>query len=210
MEIKNRQGVLGLETSKQVMVTFLILAVTGIAVVLSLVTLQDSVQTSIDTQYSYLTTINESDSTGAIAFLNQTGYTLSNANASSSGWVILAVWGDANQSNGSQGGITNTPTGYTSLIATGNYSLNTTSAVLRNATSYNFPNVSVSYNYVYTYDSQRTDSIVGNISGGIVTFFGSTGTIFSILVVVVIILAISIIIWAVGRFGSQTEDSVTL
>jgi len=37
------------------------------------------------------------------------------------------------------------------------------------------------------------------------TFFGSTGTIFSILIVVVIILAISIIIWAVGRFGQQAE-----
>ena len=109
MEFRNRNGVLGLETAKQVMVTFLILAVVGIAVLLALTSLQ-------------------------------------NAN-------------------------------------------------------------------IFTANSQAandTDAIVGNVSGGLVTFFASTGTIFSILVVVVIILAISIIIWAVGRFGQQTEGTVNL
>ncbi len=109
MKFKNRNGVLGLETAKQVMVTFLILAVTAIAVLLALVSLEDA-------------NIFTADSTGA------------------------------------------------------------------NATS----------------------DIIGNISAGLVTFFASTGTIFSILIVVVIILAISIIIWAVGRFGQQTEGTVNL
>jgi uncharacterized membrane protein len=109
MQIKNRNGVLGLDTAKQVMVTFLILAVTGVAVLLALTSLQNA-------------NIFSADSLGANA----------------------------------------------------------------------------------------TENIVGNVSGGLVTFFGSTGTIFSILVVVVIILAISIIIWAVGRFGQQTEGAVNL
>jgi len=109
MQFKSRNGVLGLDTAKAVMVTFLILAVTGVAVLLALTSLQ-------------------------------------NAN-------------------------------------------------------------------VFTADSlgdNATDNIVGNVSDGLETFFGSTGTIFSILIVVVIILAISIIIWAVGRFGQQTEGAVNL
>lgn len=109
MEFGNRNGVLGLDTVKSVMITFLILAVVGIAVLLALVSLQ-------------------------------------NAN------IFTANSMAANQ----------------------------------------------------------TASIVGNVSGGLTTFFASTGTIFSILVVVVIILAISIIIWAVGRFGQQSESSVSL
>ena len=109
MKIGQRNGVLGLETAKQVMVTFLVLAVTGIAVLLALVSLQ-------------------------------------NANI------------------------------FTPLSQAAN----------------------------------DTDHIVGNVSAGLVTFFASTGTIFSILIVVVIILAISIIIWAVGRFGQQTEGTVHL
>ena len=109
MKIKNRNGVLGLETSKAVMISFLILAVTGVAILLALTSLQ-------------------------------------NAN----------------------------------IFATGSQAANDTAA------------------------------ITGNVSAGLVTFFASTGTIFSILIVVVIILAISIIIWAVGRFGQQTEGTQNL
>ena len=109
MRYKQRNGVLGLETAKQVMVTFLVLAVTGVAVLLALTSLQNA-------------NIFEANSSGA------------------------------------------------------------------NATSY----------------------ITGNVSNGLTTFFGSTGTIFSILIVVVIILAISIIIWAVGRFGQSTEETTNL
>ena len=107
--MRNRKGVLGLETAKQVMITFLVLAVVGIAVLLALTSLQNS-----------------------------------------------------------------------SIFESGSQA------------------------------ETDTNSIVGNVSGGLVTFFASTGTIFSILVVVVIILAISIIIWAVGRFGQQTEGTVNL
>ncbi len=66
---------------------------------------------------------------------------------------------------------------------------------------------------IFTANSQAandTSAIVGNVSGGLVTFFGSTGTIFSILVVVVIIMSISIIIWAVGKFGQTSQSSVSL
>src|SRR3990167_1705772 len=103
MNIKNRNGVLGLETAKQVMVTFLVLAVTGVAIILALTSLQNATSDTIDlvTLSGDNTVTNESDLSGNIAFANQTGYTLSGYNSS---WTptVTAVWGDGNQSNGSQ------------------------------------------------------------------------------------------------------------
>jgi len=66
--------------------------------------------------------------------------------------------------------------------------------------------VSLRDSNIFTAASQEqndTNNIVGNISEGLVDFFGNTTTIFAILVVVVIILAISIIIAAVSRFGGE-------
>jgi len=109
MKFENRNGVLGLDTAKQVMITFLVLAVIGVAVLLALTSLQ-------------------------------------NANIFTSGSTA----------------------------------------------------------------ENNSNAIIGNVSSGLTTFFASTGTIFSILIVVVIILAISIIIWAVGRFGQTSEGAVAL
>ena len=41
MKIEKRNGVLGLETAKQVMISFLVLAVIGVAILLALTSLQD-------------------------------------------------------------------------------------------------------------------------------------------------------------------------
>ena len=48
-------------------------------------------------------------------------------------------------------------------------------------------------------------SVSSNISDGIVTFFGSAGTIFNILIVIAIILAISLVIWAINKFNGKTN-----
>ena len=211
MKIKQRNGALGLETSKAVMVSFLILAITGVAIILALSTLDDAVGDSIDNviRTPTLSATNESaNSVGiAIVYANTTGYTLSGYNSSWSGITATAVWRDGNQTTNT----TYTPTGYSVTIPTSNITISSI-GVITNASVSHYANASVSYTYVYTYteDRGRMDSIVGNVTGGIETFFGSTGTIFSILIVVVIILAISIIIWAVGRFGQQTEGSVNL
>jgi len=59
---------------------------------------------------------------------------------------------------------------------------------------------------IFTTGSQEqndTNNIVGNITGALTNdFFDQTGTIFAILIVVVIIFAISIIIFAVSRFSA--------
>ncbi len=202
MEIQNRQGVLGLETAKQVMVTFLVLAVTGVAILLSLSALDNSVGDTVDNvvRTPTKTVANESaDTSGVdIAYLNETGYTLSGYNSSWSGITFTEIWNLSISDN------------YNITIGTDNASIS--SGVITNTTSTydGMENVSLSYYYTYTWteDTGRMGSIVGNVSGGIVLFFGSTGTIFSILIVIVIILAISIIIWAVGRFGQRAEEDL--
>ena len=208
MKLKQRNGVLGLETAKQVMISFLILAVTGVAIILALSSLDDSVGDSIDNEVrtSTMTTTNESSLTSGIdiVYLNETGYTLSGYNTSWSGITISAIWNVSNFTTGAT---------YNTTIGTDNASIS--SGVVTNTTTTfdGMENVSLSYYFTYTYteDTGRMDSIVGNVSGGIETFFASTGTIFSILIVIVIILAISIIIWAVGRFGQQVgQEANTL
>jgi len=195
MKIQNRNGVLGLETTKQVMVTFLILAVTAIAVLLSLTALDYSIGDTIDISYSPTVTV--TNETGA--YINITGYTLSGYNSTWSSVSASAVWANVS--------------GTVYLVPSANYTLSsvgvlTNATNVPNATEYNDANVS--YTYLITIDDGTVSSIIGNVSSGLVVFFASTGTIFSILIVVVIILAISIIIWAVGRFGQQTEGTVNL
>jgi len=192
MKTQNRNGVLGLETAKQVMVTFLVLAVTGIAILLSLTALNTGVGSAIDTSTKIVHEYNETP-----AWINITGYELAEVNSSNSAYVITELW--------------NTTTDV--LIVSTDYSVNTSGWLFNDSVSEystNSYDVNVSYYYTYTYDSGKTDQIVGNVSAGLVTFFGSTGTIFSILIVVVIILAISIIIWAVGRFGSKVDGTINL
>jgi len=192
MKISQRNGVLGLETSKAVMISFLILAVTGLAVILALSTLDDAVGDTIDkTDYSFATT-NETE-----AWVNTTPYTLTGYNSSWSGIALTTLW------NGSDDDVLGN---YNVSIGIGNATVSSL-GVVTNASTNTYDNVSISYTYTFTYNSEKMGSIVGNVSGGIETFFGSTGTIFSILIVIVIILAISVIIWAVGRFGQQAEGT---
>lgn len=49
-----------------------------------------------------ITTTNESDLNGGLAFVNQTGYTLANVNGSNSGYTATAIWVDWNQSQPQQ------------------------------------------------------------------------------------------------------------
>ena len=194
MKTQNRNGILGLETAKQVMIAFLVLAVIGIATILCLTALNDGVGDSID-NVAHAQTNTVTDETEG--YINITGYTLSGYNNTWSSMAITGAWNYTDDDG--------------TVIVAGNYTLSSV-GVLTNATDFTWASANLSYTYVHSYteDTGRTDNIVGNVTEGLVTFFGSTGTIFSILIVVVIILAISIIIWAVGRFGQQAEGTTDL
>lgn len=59
-----------------------------------------------------------------------------------------------------------------------------------------------------SYEYNATNDITYNITDGVRGFFGNTGTIFAMLVVVVIILSISVIIAVVSRFGGPSTSGV--
>lgn len=50
-------------------------------------------------------------------------------------------------------------------------------------------------------NANNTDDVINNVTGGVVTFFASIGTVFSILIAVVIILAVVLILLAIRRFS---------
>ncbi len=142
MKTQNRNGVLGLETAKQVMVTFLVLAVTGIAILLSLTALNTGIGDTIDTSTKIVHEYNETP-----AWINITGYELAEVNSSNSAYVITEMWNETTDE----------------LVFSGNYSVNA-SGWLFNASVSGYStenyNVNVSYYYTYSYDNGRTDQIV--------------------------------------------------
>jgi len=69
--------------------------------------------------------------------------------------------------------------------------------------------VSLRDSNIFTAGSQESTDVndtILNVTSGITNFFDDTGTIFAILIVVVIILAISIIIGVVSRFGGGSNS----
>lgn len=71
---KNKKGVLGLETVKDVMLTFLVLAVIAIAVVLALVSLRDSsIFTANSVEYNQTSDLISNVTTASTDFFSNTG-----------------------------------------------------------------------------------------------------------------------------------------
>ena len=184
MKIMDKKGVLGLDTARQVMLFFLILAVLAVTIFLALTSLRDTVE-GIDTTTVAVTNESISSRTdGAssdFAYAPSDDYRL----ATCSGLVV-----------------SNTTSGV--AVSTGNYSVTTgRNCAITGTAGTQYANATVYATYSVTYANPETNLIVKNISGAMTNdFFDQTGTIFAILIVVVIIFAISIIIYAVSRFNA--------
>lgn len=131
-----------------ILASFIIIAAALIMLILLLYTF-GSLNTSFEGTNTATTVTNESDNNGNIVFLNQTGYTVVAAGYGGTprNFTVTQVLGSYGQSNGTDSGIVGTPLGYNVTIAAGNYSINSTTGVLTNASTYVFPNVSVSYTF---------------------------------------------------------------
>jgi len=172
--IQQKKGQIGLDVVKGVMVMLLVLSVLGITSFLVLTSLTDAVgKTNALSGNVY----NESG-----AYLNSTGYTLATTGLDDFVPTIVTVH---NASNGV-------------ILLAGNYTL--TGNVLYNATTTTYSAVNVTYSYTYTTPTQSS-AVEGNVTTAIGDFFGNSGTIFAILVVVIIMLAIGVAISVVNRFG---------
>jgi len=71
-----------------------------------------------------------------------------------------------------------------------------------------FNNSNWNCDYTWSYTSPDNTNIVSNVTTGAASFFNSSGTIFSILVAIVIISAIGIIVVIVGRFGGGGNSNL--
>ena len=169
-------------TVKVVMIGFLVLSVLAVAITLSMVELRDVAEK-----------------------IDQTSSTLTNVTLSS---VVNATGGF--------------PTGITSDTRACSISITEVYNASNPAITYNVGNFTTTGCLVKTTGSGLTAGIINhpinitgtfsnanpdandlsrNVTSGVTNFFNDTGTIFAILIVVVIILAISIIIGVVSRFG---------
>lgn len=155
-----------------------------------------------------ITTTNESELSGNLAFINQTTYTIAEAVAAYSGaegYTVVVIWADWNQSNGSAVSIAGTPTGYNVSLDATNYTLDSTTGILINATNYVFPNVSVSYTYDRdTTEIKSADGLSGNFSSGINNVSGKIPTILLIAAIVLILSILAILIGIWNRMRSTT------
>jgi len=184
MKIMDKKGVLGLDTARQVMLFFLILAVLAVTIFLALTSLRDTVE-GIDTSSASI--VNESVASRTQSIPKDLAYASSDIyrNAVCGGLVISNTTGGE-------------------VVDLANYSIPAgRSCAITGTAGTQYANATVYATYSVTYSNPETNLIVKNISGAMTNdFFDQTGTIFAILIVVVIIFAISIIIFAVSRFSA--------
>ena len=142
-----------------------------------------------------ITVTNESaDTVGVdIAYLNETGYTLSGYNSSWSAITITAIWNLSISDN------------YNITIGTDNASIS--SGVVTNTTSTydGLENVSMSYTYAYATDSvglANTNNFIGNYTESVMNTgkqFPTVGTIIGVALLLFIL--ISLLIFALVKLG---------
>jgi len=175
--MEGKKGQLGLETVKAVMITLLVIAIIGVTLIV-LGSNLSNVSDDIDT-----TTVSVVNRSTASA-VTQVGAYLTGTSSLRN--CVLTITQANNISD---------------YIEPVNYS---TSGCLVVADGSGFGNNSI-WNITgsYAYSEDNAFNIHRNISGGVTGFFSNTATIFAILVVAVIILAISLIIFAVSRFGGR-------
>lgn len=181
--MKGKKAVLGLDTVKGVFIIFLVLAIIGIAIALSLVSLRD-VTDDLDQVTGNLA--NET-----IAFTDAgTDTTVASLRNIALSSVIVT---EANATAG--------------VVPSTNYTVSGGTVTATGDSAWNGSNVNVSASYVYSHE--RTTGMMGNITSANESFFTNTGTIYAVLIVVVIIMAIAIIIAIVSRFGGGREGGIS-
>lgn len=178
----------GLVTGLVLGVVALVIGVIIAFVITSTLSSADLLSGSRDT----LSVTNESRPT-YIAFVNQTGYTLAKVNATTSNYAIVTIFNATTAGKGL----------YNYTIASANYTLSS-SGVLTNATTYTYPNVSISYTYQdQSNEEKATSHITANFTRGINNISSKVPTVLLISAIVLIlgVLAVLIGVWQKMRMG---------
>jgi hypothetical protein len=183
--LKDKRGVFGLTAVQTFFAVILGIALLAYVIVIIMGTLGG---TTILPQLTYAGSV--TNETGA--YINTTGYTLTEASTSGfSSPVLTALY------NATAG----------TAIGLGNATVSA-AGVITNTTVTNWNNVSVSYTYNYIANSpQQNDlnSILSNTSTGITGFFSAINPIYAILAVLVIILVLTVLVRVVQAPNSQGQ-----
>lgn len=176
----NQKGQLGLDVVKGVLVLVLTIAVIAVTIIVIMPEVRDAAE-NLQTQNGV--GVNETLTT-----VTETGETLS-ANTLRN---IVCTFGLVTNATGGE------------TIPANNY---TTSGCTISAVGTHYNNTNWNVSYTYTYDDPFAAEITGNLSVGTTDFFDNAPTIFTILGVVAVIAAVTLIIVFVRR-GIQSGGSV--
>ena len=183
--MENKKGQVGLDTAKAVMLTLLLIAVVGFAIIVLISSLSNS-DVSKSSSGSYL--VQNESVNGDV-----------DDNPATIVWLTSA---EGKSDVKCTGVIFVNETGIKSSIADANFTL-TNNGCAVNASSEtesdgtNATTWIATYSYTYNLYGDVTD----NVTSGTQDFFANATTWFALLAVVVIILIIAIVIFAVNRFG---------
>ena len=148
------------------------------------------------------TTTNETE-----AYANSTGYTLTDYDADTTKAVsVTQIFADGNQTDGTQEGIENQPTGYTVLVPSTNYSVSS-AGVIANATTYVYPNISITYAITTESAEERSsDDLSANFTAGVDNVSSKIPTVLLVAAIVLIlgVLAILVGVWQRMRIGESS------
>lgn len=187
---RDKKGELGLSLVKTVMVFFLVLAVLAIAIVLALSSLKDPVEDIDKTTVSvYNETLSDIGGAG--------GEDLTYASSDTYRKAVCTISYVQNESDGV-------------ALVSANYTESNSGCTITSATAaeYNGSSNGVNVTYSVTYSNPESNLIIQNMSSALTDdFFDQTGTIFAILIVVAIMMAIGLIIYVVTRFSTTAGIS---
>lgn len=121
---------------------------------------------------------------------NTTGYTLAKSTLlNAKTFTLTSVWGDGNQTNGTQSGIQKKPSGYSTLITLTNVTTSV-AGVVTNNTAQMYPNVTYSYTYIY-----NPETVAYNATGDLQTEISNNTSIAGIILTISLIsIVLSILI----------------
>ena len=177
--LRNKQGQVGLDTVKAVILAVLVLGTLAVVIILTVL----SMSNVADTVDRYSLKVNNETQT-----FNETGN-----DTAAAGYRAPYTLTNVLITNASS----------VQVVHVNNYTVvgQTIKAVSASTNTYLGKKVNVTYSF--TYAGNNSYDISSNVTKGLDDFFGNIPTIFAILVVVVIIASIAIVIGVVQRFGGS-------
>ena len=186
---ENKKGVFGLTSVQSFFTIILGIALLAYVIIVIMGTLNDSdiLKGNSLTQVVF-------NETGHI---NASGYTLQNTSANGFSAIKIII---ARNSSGT-------------IIPATNYSLDTITGIVTNATSLTYADSNFTWSYKYNSKSQdNVENILLNTSEGVSSFFSSINPVYAILAILVIILVLIVLVRVVsggtgeGQFGRKSSE----